>query len=111
MCCLPMVMNTDGIKLNGVAPSVCSVWCSVLAMIRLLRQSCAPPADTHPTTFVQDHLDELRQTCRVEIDRSTAQWHHLTYQDPGGSPERFAEPTAQRPSHPSRSPLDCKNVE
>src|SRR6266481_4568411 len=54
-----MVINADGIKLNGVAPSVWSLWYSFLAMIQLPRYSCAPPATTHPTTFVQDHLDEL----------------------------------------------------
>jgi hypothetical protein len=42
MCCLPMVINADGIKLNGVAPSVWSVWYSFLAMIQLPRYSCAP---------------------------------------------------------------------
>src|SRR5258708_14671443 len=62
MCCLPMVINADGIKLNGVAPSVWSLWYSFLAMIQLPCYSCAPPATTHPTTFVQDHLDELLQS-------------------------------------------------
>src|SRR5258708_7024621 len=42
MCCLPMVISADGIKLNGVAPSVWSVWYSFLAMIQLPRYSCAP---------------------------------------------------------------------
>src|SRR6266478_9702331 len=42
MCCLPMVINADGIKLNGVAPSVWSLWYSFLAMIQLPRYSCAP---------------------------------------------------------------------
>src|SRR6266436_6634345 len=64
MCCLPMGISSDGIKPNGVAPSGCSVWYSLLAMIRLLRCSCAPPSTTHPTTFVQDHLDELLQLAR-----------------------------------------------
>src|SRR5258707_9126905 len=60
MCFFPMAIKFDGIKLNSVALSVCSVWYSFLAMIQLLYY-VPPPSTTHPTTFVQGHLDEPLQ--------------------------------------------------
>src|SRR5258707_1237966 len=60
MCFFPMVINPDGIKLNGVTVSTCSPWCSFLAMVELLRYR-APPPCTNIQQRVWDHLLELVQ--------------------------------------------------
>src|SRR5215471_8994423 len=67
MCFFPMVIRFDGVKLNGVTLSACSVWYSLLAMIQLLRH-VPSPSTTHPTTFVQGHLDEL---LRLAVSKPT----------------------------------------
>jgi hypothetical protein len=57
-----MVINADGIKLNGVAPSVWSVWYSFLAMIQLPRYSRAPANhDTSNHVCAGPLLNELLQ--------------------------------------------------
>src|SRR5258707_15597737 len=111
MCCLPMVINADGIKLNGVAPSVWSVWYSFLAMIQLPRYSCAPARYDTSNHVCAGPFGRTAPIGYVETDRSTGRWHRLTCQGPEGSRERFAKPTVRRSSaHRLRSSRDRKMV-
>src|SRR5260370_38464025 len=111
MCCLPMVINADGIKLNGVAPSVWSVWYSFPAMIQLPRYSCAPASHDTSNHVCARPFGRTAPIGHAETDRSTRRWHRLTCRGPEGSRGRFAEPTARRPStHPLRSTRDRKFV-
>ena len=61
-----MVINADGIKLNGVAPSVWSMWYFFLEMIELPRYSCVPASyDTSnhvkvPKDLVRDSRNPRR---------------------------------------------------
>src|SRR6266481_2608600 len=111
MCCLPMVINADGIKLNGVAPSVWSVWYSFLAMIQLPRYSCARASYDTPNHVCARPFGRTAPIGNAETDRSTGRLHRLTCQGPEGSRERYAEPTARTSStHPFRSSLDRKIV-
>src|SRR5882672_8680104 len=111
MCCLPMVINADGIKLNGVAPSVSSVWYSFLAMIQLPRYSCAPASYDTSNHVCAGPIGRTAPIGHAETDRSTGRSHRLTCQGPEGSRERFAEPTARTSStHPLRSSRERKIV-
>lgn len=111
MCCLPMVINADGIKPNGVAPSVWSVWYSFLAMIQLPRYSCAPASYDTSNHVCAGPFGRTAPIGHAETDRSTGRWHRLTCQGPEGSRGRFAEPAAQRSlMHPLRSSRDRKIV-
>src|SRR6267143_207524 len=111
MCCLPMVINADGIKLNGVAPSVSSVWYSFLAMIQLPRYSCAPASYDTSNHVCAGPIGRTALIGDAETDRSTGRSHRLTCQGPEGSRERFAEPTARTSStHPLRSSRERKIV-
>ena len=104
-----MGISSDGIKPNGVAPSVCSVWYSLLAMIRLLRCSCAPAIYDTSNHVCAGPFGRTAPIRHVETHRSTGRSHRPTCQGPEGSHERFAEPTARRTStHPFRSSLDRK---
>src|SRR6266849_4005559 len=109
MCFFPMVINSDGIKLNGVAVSVCSVWYSFLAMIQLLLHSCAPAIYDTSNHVCARPFGRTAPIGHVETDRSTGRSHRPTCQGPEGSRERFAEPTARRTStRPFRSSPDRK---
>src|SRR6266404_2859617 len=85
MCCLPMVINADGIKLNGVAPSVWSVWYSFLAMIQLPRYSCAPASYDTSNHVCAGPFGQTAPIGHAETDRSTGRLHRLTCQGPEGS--------------------------
>src|SRR6266699_25285 len=111
MCFLPMVINTDGIKPNGVGLSACSVRYSLLAMIRLLRCSYSPAIYDTSSHAYAGPFGRTAPIGHVETDRSTGRLHRLTCQGREGFHERFAEPTARRSStHPFRSSLDGKIV-
>src|SRR6266853_44001 len=104
-----MVINADGIKLNGVAPSVWSLWYSVLAMIQLPRYSFAPASHDTSNHVCAGPFGRTAPIGHVETDRSTGRSLRPTCQGPEGSRERFAETTAPRsPTHPLRSSLDRK---
>jgi hypothetical protein len=93
-----MVINADGITLNGVAPSVWSLWYSFLAMIQLPRYSCALASYDTSNHVCAGPFGRTAQIGLAETDRSTGRWHRLTCQGPEGSRERFAESTARRSS-------------
>src|SRR5262252_3946250 len=95
MCCLPMVINTDGIKLNGVAPSVCSVRYSFLAMIRLLRCSCTPASRDASNRVCAGPFGRTLPIGRVDTDKGTLQSHRPTCQGLEGSREKFAQSAAR----------------
>src|SRR6266436_9666013 len=102
-----MVINADGIKLNGVAPSVSSVWYSFLAMIQLLRYSCTPASYETSNHVCAGPIGRTALISDAETDRSTGRSHRLTCQGPEGSRERFGESTARTSStHPLRSSRD-----
>src|SRR6266436_8852156 len=106
-----MVISTAGIKPNGVAPSVCSVWYSLLAMIRLLRCSCAPAIYDTSNHVCAGPFGRTAPIGQVETDKSIGRSHRPTSQGPEGSRERFAGPTAWRSlMHPFRSSLDREIV-
>src|SRR5215468_1769070 len=109
MCCLPMAINADGIKPNGVTLSICSVWYSFLAMIQLLRCSCAPASRDASNCVCAGPFERTAPIGHVETDRSIGRSHRPTCPDLEGSRERFAEPTARRSAtHPFRSSPDCE---
>src|SRR5258708_25947860 len=101
MCCLPIFINADGIKLNGVAPSVWSVWYSFLAMIQLPRYSCAPASYDTPNHVCARPFGRTAPIGNAETGRTTRRVHRLTCQRPEGSRERLAEPPARMFSSPA----------
>src|SRR5215831_3975087 len=111
MCCRPMVTNSDGIKLNGVPLSVCSVWYSLLAMIQLLRCSCAPAIYDNSNHVCAGPFGRTAPIGHVETDRSIGRSHRPTCQGLEGPRKRFAEPTAWNSSmHPFWCSPDRKVV-
>src|SRR5260370_13838321 len=98
MCDLLMGRNEVGIKLNGAAPSVCSVWYSFLAMMQLRRYCRAPASYDTPNHVCARPFGRTAPIGNAETDRSTRRLHRLTCQGPEGSRERFAEPTARKSS-------------
>src|SRR5260370_19568663 len=111
MCRLPMVINADGIKLNGVALSGGVVLYSFFGMLQLPRYSCAPASYDTSNHVCAGPFGRTAPIGHGETDRSTGRWHRPTCQGPEGSRERFAEPTARRSStHPLRSSRDRKIV-
>src|SRR5215470_3383073 len=104
-----MVRNADGIKLTGVTLSICSEWDSCLAMIQLLRCSCAPASRDASNCVCAEPFERTAPIGHVETDRSIGRSHRPTCQGPEESRERFAEPTARRSStHPFRSSPECE---
>ena len=106
-----MVINADGIKLNGVAPSVWSMWYFFLEMIELPRYSCVPASYDTSKHVCAGPIGRTAPIGHAETDRSTGRSHRLTCQGPEGSRERFVEPTARTSStHPLRSSRERKIV-
>src|SRR5258706_15848144 len=96
MCCLPMVINADVIKLKRRR-----AFCLV-GMVFLSSHDTTPSLLMCPRQLrhTQPRLcTTFGRTAPIgnaETDRSTGRSHRLTCQGPAGSRERFAEPTARK---------------